>query len=75
MSSMMLSDVIGFLTVIVPGGLGVREGVMYFILKGDTPKTLSLILPIASRIISMLVDVTLGTIGIVLLKKLTMVKR
>lgn len=75
MSSMMLSDVIGFLAVIVPGGLGVREGVMYLILKEDASKTLSLILPIASRIVSMLVDVTLGTIGIVLLKKFTMVKR
>jgi uncharacterized membrane protein YbhN (UPF0104 family) len=75
MSSMMLSDVIGFLAVIVPGGLGVREGVMYLILKEDASKALSLILPIASRIVSMLVDVTLGTIGIVLLKKFTMVKR
>lgn len=75
MSSMMISDVIGFLAVIVPGGLGVREGVMYFILQGDASKALSLILPIASRIVSMLVDITLGTIGIVLLKKFMMVKR
>jgi uncharacterized membrane protein YbhN (UPF0104 family) len=75
MSSMMLSDVIGFMAIIVPGGLGIREGVMYFILKGDASKTLSLILPIASRIVNMLVDITLGTVGIVLLKKLVMVKR
>jgi glycosyltransferase 2 family protein len=75
MSSMIISDVIGFLAIIVPGGLGVREGVMYFILKGDASKTLSLILPIATRIVSMLVDITLGTIGIILLKKFTMVKR
>ena len=34
MSSMMLADVIGFLAVIVPGGLGVREGVMYLMLAG-----------------------------------------
>jgi hypothetical protein len=68
MSSMMISDVIGFLTVIAPGGLGVREGVMYFMLKGASSGALSLILPIATRIVSMLVDILLGTLGIVMLR-------
>ena len=68
MSSLLLSDVIGFLTVIVPGGLGVREGVMYLILGGATPGSLSLILPVASRIVNMLVDIFLGVIALWLLK-------
>jgi uncharacterized membrane protein YbhN (UPF0104 family) len=71
MSAMMISDVMGFMAVIVPGGLGVREGVMYLLLKGVSSGPLSLILPIATRIVNMLVDISLGTIGFILLKKLS----
>jgi uncharacterized membrane protein YbhN (UPF0104 family) len=71
MSAMIISDVVGFLAVIVPGGLGVREGVMYFLLKGETSGALFLILPIATRIVGMSVDILLGTIGFILLKRLT----
>jgi uncharacterized membrane protein YbhN (UPF0104 family) len=70
MSAMIISDVVGFLAVFVPGGLGVREGVMYFLLKGDASGALFLILPIATRIAGMLVDLVLGAIGVVLLKRL-----
>lgn len=70
MSALMISDAIGFLIFIVPGGLGVREGIMYFMLQGASTGALSLILPIATRIVSMLVDVCLGTLGFVLLKRL-----
>jgi uncharacterized membrane protein YbhN (UPF0104 family) len=70
MSAMIISDVVGFLAVFVPGGLGVREGVMYFLLKGDTSSTIFLILPIATRIVAMLVDIVLGAIGFVLLRRL-----
>jgi uncharacterized membrane protein YbhN (UPF0104 family) len=69
MSSLLISDVIGFLTVIVPGGLGVREGVMYLILNDVSMGNLALILPIASRIVSMCVDLVLGAIALVLLKR------
>ena len=69
MASMIVSDVIGFLAVIVPGGLGIREGIMYFMLQGASTGALSLILPIAARIVSMLVDICLGTLGFVLLKR------
>jgi uncharacterized membrane protein YbhN (UPF0104 family) len=71
MSAMIISDVVGFLAVIVPGGLGVREGVMYFLLKGETSGALFLILPIATRIIGMSVDVLLGITGLFLLKRMT----
>lgn len=68
MSSMILSDMIGFLSIIVPSGLGVREGVMYILLKGDVFGVLALILPVASRIVIIVVDVFLGAIGFVMLK-------
>lgn len=70
MSAMIISDVVGFLAVFVPGGLGVREGVMYFLLKGDTSSAIFLILPIATRVLGMLVDIILGITGFVLLKRL-----
>jgi uncharacterized membrane protein YbhN (UPF0104 family) len=69
MSSLLISDVIGFLAVIVPGGLGVREGVMYLMLNNVSTGALSLILPIASRIVNMVVDVVLGTTAFALLRK------
>jgi hypothetical protein len=69
MSSMILSDTIGFLSFIVPGGLGVREGVMYLLLKGDAFGSLSLILPVATRIVMIVVDVVLGAIGFILLNQ------
>jgi glycosyltransferase 2 family protein len=70
MSSMLISDVVGFLAIIVPGGLGVREGVMYLMLHGASSGPLALVLPIATRIVNMLVDISLGTIGFVLLKRM-----
>ena len=56
MAAMIISDVIGFLAVFVPGGLGVREGVMYYLLNGSSMVNLALILPLAIRVIHMLVD-------------------
>lgn len=67
MASMIISDVIGFLAIIVPGGLGVREGIMYLLLHGVSSGALSLVLPIATRIVTMLVDISLGTIGFIIL--------
>ncbi len=68
MSSLLLSDVIGFLAVIVPGGLGVREGIMYLMLNGVSTVSLSLILPVASRLVGMLSDITIGLTAFALLK-------
>jgi hypothetical protein len=68
MSAMMISEVAGFLAFIAPGGLGVREGVMYLLLRGAPSGALIFILPFATRIMSMLVDVILGALGLALLK-------
>jgi glycosyltransferase 2 family protein len=69
MSSLLISDVIGFLAVIVPGGLGVREGVMYLMLNNVSPGAFALVLPIASRIVNMFADLVLGVVALVLLKR------
>ena len=70
MSSMMIAEVIGFVSFIAPGGLGVREGLMFLMLNGGAVSALSLVLPVGTRIVSMAVDLFLGTIGLVLFNRL-----
>jgi uncharacterized membrane protein YbhN (UPF0104 family) len=67
MSSLIIADVMGFVAIIVPGGLGVREGAMYLLLTGVSTTALSLLLPIATRVVTMLVDISLGTTAVALL--------
>lgn len=68
MSSMMISEVVGFLAVVTPAGLGIREGTMYLVLKDLSSGGLPLLLPFAAGIVNMLVDVYFGAMGLVLLK-------
>ena len=68
-ASLLISDVIGFLAVIVPGGLGVREGMMYLMLRTSSSVSVALLLPVASRIVMMVVEVLLGAIALVLLRR------
>lgn len=70
MASLLLADTIAFLALIVPGGLGVREGIMYAMLGGAASGPLALTLPLATRAIHMLVDVGLGGTALRLLRKL-----
>ena len=70
MASLLLSDTIAVLAVIVPGGLGVREGIMYAMLGGAASGPLALTLPVATRIIHMIVDVGLGGTALRLLRNL-----
>jgi uncharacterized membrane protein YbhN (UPF0104 family) len=69
MSSFMISEVAGFVSFVTPGGLGVREGVMYLLLKNNSSGPISLILPIAARIMSMLVDAAFGATALSILKR------
>jgi len=66
----LLSEVGGFLAIVVPGGLGVREGLMYTLLGGAAGGSLTLILPVASRVMNMGVDVLLGLVALRLLRTL-----
>ena len=69
LASMSLSWVIGYLSVITPGGLGVREGVMYVILNQVTNVQTALLMPIATRLLYLLVELALGFIGFLLAVK------
>lgn len=64
----LIADVAGFLAVIVPAGLGVREGSMYLMLNGVSLGSLPLVLPVATRGVNMLVDIGLGLLAIKLLR-------
>jgi hypothetical protein len=55
----LLSDLVGFIMVVSPGGLGIREGAMFFLLSGIAAKRVALLLPLAIRIITMTADLLL----------------
>lgn len=63
------ADTVGFLAFFVPGGIGIREGIFYLTLREYGAGPLALILPIAIRLVSMLVDAILGGLGAVFLRK------
>jgi uncharacterized membrane protein YbhN (UPF0104 family) len=63
-----IADSLGFLVILVPGGFGVRESVMLLLLENATGKVLALLLPIASRLATMLAEIILGLIGLALIR-------
>lgn len=73
--SSLVGDVAGFLAIIVPGGIGVREGLMYAILGGTATGSMSIVMPVASRLLNMFVDVALGAVALKLLQSLSAAKR
>jgi glycosyltransferase 2 family protein len=73
MAAILISDTIAFFAVITPGGLGVREGIMYFALGGAKGTSLAITLPIATRAVHMFVDLLLGGTAFKLLGNLTRV--
>lgn len=68
-ASMLLSDTIGFLSIVVPGGVGVREGVMYAMLKSAVDIQICFILPVAFRLVTTICDLLVGGLAILLLMK------
>jgi len=71
MAAFLFGDVAGFLALVVPGGIGVREAVMYWVMGAASGGTLALVLPLVLRLLGMLTDIALGTLAILLLRKLT----
>lgn len=65
----LISTLISMLIIIMPGGFGIREGSMYFILVALISKSYALIIPIALRIVQMVVELCMGLCSIVMLKK------
>jgi uncharacterized membrane protein YbhN (UPF0104 family) len=68
-AALIIADFIGFIVLVAPGGLGIREGIMFAILATLGDKNLALILPIGTRIMSMISDLLLGGVGFIFLRK------
>jgi uncharacterized membrane protein YbhN (UPF0104 family) len=68
-ATMLLSDTIGFFAFFVPGGVGVREGVMYAMLKSAVDIQTCFILPVAFRLVTAICDLVMGGFAMVLLNR------
>jgi len=60
LASLSLSWIVGFLVVIAPGGLGVREGMMFLMLSNVISPRFALIFPILSRVMYLIAEALLG---------------
>lgn len=65
----LMSGLLSLVVFIVPGGIGIREGSMYIMLMMLIPKSYALIIPIAIRIIHMVVEFGVGMFSLIMLKK------
>lgn len=72
MAALLLADTAAVVAIVVPSGLGVREGLMYALLGGATAGAIALTLPVATRVIHMFSDLTLGALAITLLRRLNL---
>ena len=68
-ATMLLSNTIGLFAFFAPGGIGVREGVMYAMLKSAVDIQTCFILPIAFRLVTTICDLLLGSVAFVLLNR------
>ena len=68
-AAMLLGDVIGFLILIAPGGLGVREGTMFLILKGAGIIQFALIFPIVVRLLNIVTDFIMGIVSVLIVSR------
>jgi hypothetical protein len=62
------SMITGFLILLVPGGIGVQESLIYTLIKYKYDFSIALIIPIIFRIIGVAVDVLLGILSLILIK-------
>ena len=60
----LISSVAGYLAFIMPGGLGVKEVVMFWILNDLSNVSLAIVLPMVSRLLMMLMDLVFGIFGL-----------
>lgn len=63
-ASLSLSWMAGYLSVVTPAGLGVREGVMLLILKPVLAVQTALVLPIATRVLLLISEGFLGMLAL-----------
>jgi glycosyltransferase 2 family protein len=66
-AAMLLGDVIGFIILIAPGGLGVREGAIFLILKGTGIIQFALIFPVVVRLLNIITDLIMGMVSVLIM--------
>ncbi len=59
-----IAAILGYIAFFSPGGLGVREGMMFIMLRQYASVEVALILPIAARLLCIIADLVLGALGI-----------
>lgn len=64
LASMSLSWLVGYLVILSPGGLGIREGIMLLMLNGVVNTQTALIFPILSRLMSLMAEALLGLVAL-----------
>lgn len=64
LASTAFSWIVGYLAVIAPGGLGVREGVMLLMLRNVVNPQLALIYPLVSRLLYLVTEALLALLGL-----------
>ncbi len=68
--SFALSWMIGFFAIIVPGGIGVREGILSLSLSGFIPEAMAIILSLFARIWIMIIELIALIVAIIISKKI-----
>jgi hypothetical protein len=69
-SSMSAGWTIALVAFIVPGGIGIREGAIFWMLDGIIGREAALLLPLLTRMIYMACEACLGVLGLALAHKL-----
>jgi hypothetical protein len=68
-SSMGAGWTVALLAFVVPGGLGVREGAIFWMLDSVVGREVALVLPLLTRLIYMACEGALGALGLVLARE------
>jgi hypothetical protein len=63
-ASMAVGWIAGYLAALTPGGIGVREGLMYLMLAKVSSQQAAIVLPVVSRILYVVFELLLGGIGL-----------
>lgn len=66
MATVSVSAIAGYLAFFTMGGLGVREGTMFFLLKQFSTVQAALILPLVARLLTVAVELAMGLLGAVI---------
>jgi hypothetical protein len=68
-SSMGAGWTVALLAFVVPGGLGIREGAIFWMLDSSLGREVALVLPLLTRLIYMTCEGVLGALGLVLARE------